>query len=294
MSDKETNEISRREYIHECLKDFFPKDLIPGLLDYEASIEGKFNRSFGEYGKFHRSFGFSIYDKKMYIADFNNKCIMVYSSDGTFLNKLSENNLCRPIALTIYKNQIYIINETNISDYCIISVYDLNDFKFICKWKLGYARLSMPRLVIHEDAVYVSLDRRVNVYSLDGKILRNSLISDEGRIDGIHVSENTLFVATRIFGLKSYDKISGGLVRKYNAYDSLEGWESGSVLTFGNQLISYDGHENIIIFDIDTGKILKRIKYSSELGLHSMSIMGNQLVLLITNPKDHNHIKIFD
>lgn len=197
-------------------------------------------------------------DNRVYVADFLNQRIQVFSQDRIFFSEFGSKVLFRPFGIAVFEKFIFVSDR----QLGVVFKFVLSSYKLICK--SGKGKLDSPSgLAVARDGEVFVADRcnnRVVVLSSELKILREL---GQNRLDypqDVKVNNNKIFVADNskhknihIFSktgefLKSIIKLENGnrdIHFTFDSYDSI--------------LISDFGASSIQIFSFD-GRLVHRIE----------------------------------
>ena len=111
------------------------------------TIDGKYLLQFGgagsENGKLKHPIGLAVHNHKVYVADYSNKCISVFQTDGKFHHTIESGQLGRPHDVTVNGN-----NQLLVADYAHHCIYTFTlDGDYVGKfgtYGAGRGQLSGP------------------------------------------------------------------------------------------------------------------------------------------------------
>ena len=195
-------------------------------------------------------------ENRVYVADFLNQRVQIFSQDKSFLSEFGNKVLFRPFGIALFDKYVFVSDR----QLGIVFKFVLSSYKLVCK--SGKGKLDSPSgIAVDQEEVFVAdrCNNRVVVMSSELKILREIGQYMLNYPQDVKVNKNKIFIADNskhrnihIFSktgdfLKSIIKLENGnrdIFFTFDSYDSI--------------LISDFGGSSIQIFSFD-GRLVHRI-----------------------------------
>ena len=195
-------------------------------------------------------------NQRIYIADYENGRILIFSTKGKFIEQFGKSQLVRPHDIAISENWVFV-SDLGLSVICKFS--RLNH-RFITK--TADKEIGCPRGIAVDEDVYVAIkyDNVIAVFNAEMKLSRSIGSGKLNQPCDVKINNNIIFVVDRneVNSLHTFAK-TGELLKSFLKLGKGEGDIYFCFDKYNNILISDYSRSSIKIFN-KSGELIQRIE----------------------------------